>query len=357
MSYALTIKDKLVARYPSNYDKLERRASKYGALELFQKQSNDPSAFLSAEAKALIEDSLGNAAEVNHPVIDAQSVSITKGSTITCSLPSDNEGTSKLIVTASPTKYSFGFTMVKDQFRHNHVGYIDALQAKITEFDLALAKQMDIDALAAISTAKNSYFPSEITAYYSVVGDALQVPQADKDDFYNQVSAIMGEMDFDGDNDMLINRIHQPMVNRYMAQGAANATNQAFQFDGYTWFTDNTSRLTNGVGKESTGYILQSGSLSTVTRIPSAYKLGDVIGGAENPVKEKTTFDMPISNVECALLYQKDCADKSGLGIGEARTDSFVEGWSFEVDVYYLSVYNSDTASRFTPIVKFEILS
>ena len=351
--YAATVLDALRTQYPNNYDKNEARTSKYGALDLFKKQMGDGDSFLSQQARGLIQNSLGNAAEVKHPVLNAETVTVTTGSTTTCSMPSDNDATSALVVTAAPTIYTFGFTMIKDAYIQNDIGYTASLNQKLFKFDNQLAADLDVAAVTAIAAAKNQHYPAAITDYYAAVGDALRVPQVDKDDMYNQLSSIISEMDFgDGSNDILANEIHRPLVNRFINQGAGNSTNEAFQFAGFNWNYDNTSRLANGVGVESSLYLVKSGSLGIETRIPESYKQGAEIAG-----KKKLTMTLPISGLECAVLYQEDCNDESALAIGEARTDSFREGWSFEVQVYLLTVYNSAIATRFNPIQKLEILA
>lgn len=355
MSYANTVYNALRTRYPNNYDKNERRLSQYGALEIFEKQNTDPNSFINAEARALIEDSFGSSAEVNHPVLNATTATI--GTSITCAMPDANDGNSDLVVTATPTTYAFGFTMVKDQHIKNEIGYEAALQEKLVRYELQLLEEMDIDAVSVIESAINAYFPAEILAYYSQTANALQVAQANKDDFYNNLSAILAEMDFAGGSDILANRIHEPMVNRFINQGAGNSENQQFQFGGYQYFYDNTRRIANNAGVESTVYAIKSGSLAMIDRIPTAYKEGALIGGDRNPVKEKTTMRLPLTGIEIGVLYQQDCSDQSALGIGEANTASFVEGWSFFLQRYFLTVYNSDTVNRYTPILKAEILA
>jgi len=356
MSYVATVQNALRNDYPSNYDKLERRPTEAGGLEIFRKQSLNPSNFISPYAAGLIEDSYGAAAEVNHPVLNARTVTI--GNTISCALPAASDGDAALIVTAAPVTYTFGFTMVKDQHIKNDIPYTAALMEKLMAYDLQMQKDMDVDALGVIEAAINQHFPASIGAYYSQTANALQVAQANKDDFYNKLSAILGEMDFSGNADILANRVHQPMVNRFINQGAGNSENQAFQFQGFQYFFDNSDRLTNNVSVESTIYAIKAGSLFSKDRIPSAYKgEGTYLGDRRSPIKAKHTMVMPVTGTEMAVLYQQDCSDQSSLGIGEANAASFVEGWTFFVQKFYLSVYNSAPSTRFTPILKAEILA
>ena len=77
-------------RSNSNLDKYEYRPSRYGALDAFIQQSNDPTGILTEELKQKARASIGNILET--PVIDYDK-DITIGNTRTLTI-ADSENTS-----------------------------------------------------------------------------------------------------------------------------------------------------------------------------------------------------------------------------------------------------------------------
>ena len=80
-------------RANSNLDKFEYRPSRYGALNAFMVQSEDPTGILTEELKQKARTSIGNTLET--PVIDYDA-DITIGSTRTLTI-TDSENTSKMV--------------------------------------------------------------------------------------------------------------------------------------------------------------------------------------------------------------------------------------------------------------------
>ena len=80
-------------RANSNLDKFEYRPSRYGALNAFMVQSEDPTGILTEELKQKARTSIGNTLET--PVIDYDA-DITIGNTRTLTI-ADSENTSKMV--------------------------------------------------------------------------------------------------------------------------------------------------------------------------------------------------------------------------------------------------------------------
>lgn len=93
-------------RANSNLDKFEYRPSRYGALNAFMVQSEDPTGILTEELKQKARTSIGNALET--PVIDYDA-DITIDSTRTLTI-ADSENTSKMVQITFAT-YAWGFTI------------------------------------------------------------------------------------------------------------------------------------------------------------------------------------------------------------------------------------------------------
>jgi hypothetical protein len=346
MSLVLTLMQPLRVRYnaTNGLDKNELRRSRYGALDFYQQQSKLSTGVISPEMRAKIKESMGNTIQV--PVLDARDVVITN--TRSC-VVADSENTSKL-VTLTFVTYAFGFTMIPAQYGNNDVSYQADFNRKMELYLQKAAATLDTACVNNLSTNKNTYFPADITAYYPVVGNALQVTQAQKNDFYNQASAILNTMDFYGQTNVISSTTGKPMVNRLQAQGAGNAVNEDFQFAGYDWFY--TNRLANGAGVQSTAYLVADGMVAMENRNDPDARAKSRTGNG----KEWGEAMLPILNMNWGTYYYDDCADKTALHAGTAHLSrTRVEGFEFSTDVVFVNSYNSNAAAQYGPIVKAEI--
>lgn len=344
MSLLLTLVQNLRAAYPSQVDKNERRLSQYGVWEFFQQQAAIPGSIMTPQIKKLISQSFGKTIQV--PVLDAQDVTI--GTTRTCTVAAD-ENSSKL-VTLTFVPYSFGFTMYPAQHYNNEIDYNADFNAKMRKYLLKFAATLDTAGRNVLETNRNQYFPADIDAYFPDVANALQVPQASKNDFFNQFQAVLETMDFYDTPHIVGSTSLNPIIRRDMAQGAGNSTNQNFQFDPYVWHTSN--RVTNAAGVEATVYGVVDGNVAAYNRnTPEA--LGNYTTGNG---KEWGTAVLPIVNLEMGTFFYDDCADISALHAGTVNnTRSKMEAFAFDTEICYMTSYNSDPTTRYTPIVKAEI--
>lgn len=335
----------LRSRYQANgMDRLENRRSIYGAWDFYRRQSALTTGIITPEIRNLVAKSMGNTVQV--PVLDAEDVVITNVRSCTVA---DSENTSKL-VTLTFVTYAFGFTMIPGQYFNNDVGYQADFDRKFEKYLLKFAATLDTAAVNNLSTNKNQYYPAAITAYYPAVGNALQVTQAQKNDFFNQASAVMNTADFYGQINVVAGTQLKPLINRLNAQGANNAVNEDFQLNGYDW--NFTNRITNGAGIQGTGYLLPDGMVGVLNRNdPDAIarsRVGDI--------KVWDIVNLPVVDLDVASYYYEDCADKSALHAGTAHlTRTKVEGYEWSTDVCFVNAYNSAAATRYSPIFKAEI--
>jgi hypothetical protein len=346
MSLVLTLMQPLRVRYDAQngLDKNELRRSRYGALDFYQQQSRLATGVISGEMRGKIKESMGNTVQV--PVLDARDVVITN---VRSCVVADDENTSKL-VTLTFVTYAFGFTMIPAQYNNNDISYRDDFNRKLELYLLKAADTLDTACVNNLSTNKNQYFPAAITGYYPQVGNALQVTQAQKNDFYNQASAVLNTMDFYGQTHVISSTTGKPMVNRLQAQGNGNAVNEDFQFAGYDWYY--TNRLGNGAGIQSTAYLVADGMVAMENRNSPDSRANSRTGNG----KEWGEALLPILNMTWGTYYYDDCADKSALHAGTAHlTQTRVEGFEFSTDVCFVNAYNSAPATKYGPILKAEI--
>lgn len=359
-SLLATLMQELRSDYQNQFDKNELRESRWGALRFFQNDSRNNPIF-DPQTIANIQRSFGNTVQV--PVLDAQSVSVSGSYTRTCSIV-DSENDSAL-VSLTFTSYGWGFSMTPASHYNNDVDYQTDFNRKMRKYLIAFANTLDNACISQLETDKNAYWGTDVTAYYAQSADALQVPQASKDDFYNNLESIFMTMDFMDDVHIIASTKHMPTVRKLAAQGAANDENDRYQFQGsgsrmdgmglrpYNWWP--TNRITNGGGVDSTVYAVSSGSCYIDNRQDADSEIGGTIGG-DSKIWGKE--QMPVVDMTMGSFYTQDCGDRSAIvsTASAGNTRSRYEGFEFSTDVVTATVYNSDSAARYNPIVKAEIL-
>jgi hypothetical protein len=342
-----TVLQDYISNYTGNLDWNEQRPSEYAAIDLFKKQTNGPGSLLDANVKAQLEKSFNTTVKI--PVVNYKDVTI--GNVRTCALQVG--GITTALVTLTATTYTFGFLGYPMQHYENYVSYAQATAKEIDAGLIKLASTIDTALIAVLEANKNQHFPASILDYYAETGDALQVPQASKNDLYNRIGSIMSTMDYAPGADVVTNHLAMAFVRQISNQGSSNSTNLSFQLLGYTWYPDN--RVVNGSGVEQTLYLVAPNSLAIVFRnSPDAR--------AKSRIHESKYWDIfpnaPYIGADLDLFYQAECADASAVqASGMAKlTQTKVESWQFAVDVFTITPYNSAPATTFTPIIKIEVL-
>jgi hypothetical protein len=338
-----------ISFYGGALDKNEQRPSDYGGLNLFKAQTASPQSILDPMVSANIEKSFNVSVKV--PVIDYKDVTI--GNVRTCALQTD--GLTSQLVTLTAVTYTWGFVALPMQHKENYVSYQQTISKLIDAGLQKAAATMDAACIDLLETNKNQHYPQEILDYYAVTADALQVPQADKADFYNRFASIFKTMDYQGRPDLTLNEIGMVDVRKYAAQGEGNSVNQGFQLVGYTWYP--TNRVTNGdTDIESTIYGVAPGSVALASRV-------DPDSRNKTRIHESKYWEIfanaPYIGMDLGVFYQADCADASAMQAATLAgyTNTKIESWQFSVDVFYIKPYVSDVANRYSPIVKAEILA
>lgn len=343
-----TVLQDYIVDYQPRIDANEQRGSIYGALQLAKNQTNSAQSILDPSVRQRIQNSFNQ--NVKIPVINYKDVTITN--VRTCAM--QTEGLNSSLLTLTAVTYAFGFIAYPMQHYENYISYSYAIQRLIDAGCQKLAKTIDAGVVNLLETSKNQYYPQALLDYYAEVGDAIQVPQAGKNDFYNQMGSIMQTADFGGSYDVLTNPIGMGGVRRLQVQGDNSLVNNSFQLLGYTWYTSN-SVVNGGPTIESTAYIVTQGAIALESRVDPDSK-------ARSYIHESKYWEVfpnaPYVGMDLGVFYQADCADASALQAATLAkfTATKVESWQFSVDVFYVKAYNSDAANRYSGIFKVEIL-
>ena len=144
-------------RANSNIDKFEYRPSRYGALDAFMVQSNDPTGILTPELKEKARISIGNVLET--PVIDYDA-DITIGNTRTLTI-ADSENTSRMIQINFAT-YAWGFTVTPAMYMNNEIGIQRDFETKMMKYIYKFAQKLDEVALSTLAANKTQVIKNSL---------------------------------------------------------------------------------------------------------------------------------------------------------------------------------------------------
>lgn len=343
----------LIRQYEKDrLDQNEILMSQYGAWELGLRQTKSARSILSPQNKRLAENSYGNVVKI--PVFEAAGVSI--GTTRSCTV-GDMESTTALVsLTFNPLQW--GFSMYVDQYMTgpqplNYIGFEDDFAFKVAEINLQLMAQQDTFVRNVIDTASNTYWPPNIaTSYYPVVANALQITDAQKTDAFNQLAAIMNELDFYGKMDVLGSTKMITLTRRLEAQGKENAENQNFQFMLGAFAFTSSNRVTSATGVQMTGYCIKDGGVAIYNANNPSARARRTIGPGEFPVQQWDTMEWPWLKMTVGTYLANSCANNTGGGSTDTATLRSQYSWDTQFGVLTEA---PNTLHGQTSIVKFEI--
>ena len=351
MSLQATLLQNIRSNYERNLDKYEDRLSEYGALVTFQNDTVDPESIVRGDVLEKASQSIGNTLQI--PVIDGGDITISN--VRSCVIP-DFENTSGLVTVTFAT-YTAGFSMVPGQYDNNDIGYQADLERKILKLGKSYAQVLDTASITKLDADKTAIMNSSLvgagTIYGALVGDAIQVSAALTPDFYNDLSTIMNEDDFEGNYNVIGSQGVRRIVNKFSNQGTSNDVNREFQFGPYSYAYSN--RVTVAASANAAQYVMPKGSLATLVRNTPDAMAGRVVNEGEF----FDIFEMPYANIPVGLHYKKACADNSGVAGGsqDYLAGSVKESWGFDVDVAFITAYNSDPATLAGAIHKADFLN
>ena len=149
-------------RANSNLDKFEYRPSRYGALNAFMVQSEDPTGILTEELKRKARTSIGNKLET--PVIDYDAdITISDTRTLTIA---DSENTSKMVEIKFAT-YAWGFTITPAMYMNNEIGIQKDFETKMMKYIYAFAKKLDETAISTLAANKTKVLKNPLLYKWS----------------------------------------------------------------------------------------------------------------------------------------------------------------------------------------------
>lgn len=330
-------------RANSNLDKFEYRPSRYGALNAFMVQSEDPTGILTEELKQKARTSIGNTLET--PVIDYDA-GITIGSTRTLTI-ADSENTSKMVQIAFTT-YAWGFTITPAMYMNNEISIQKDFETKMMKYIYAFAKKLDEAALAALATNKTGVLKNPLL--YNWSGSAIDAKWTERENVFGDLEVMMGANDFYGQLHLVGDPGVESIMRKLQQHGLYNDVNKQNEFG--TKIVHLTNNISAG-GKYARGYAVNAGSLGMLTRFERDCLLGTVSGDGH----EWGIATLPLLNMPVGTYFYDSVGDYHTIA-GDATADmtrTRKEHYGFAVDVAFLTAHNSSPDTLASPILAFSI--
>lgn len=333
-------------RANSNFDKFEYRPSRYGALNAFMVQSEDPTGILTEELKQKARTSIGNTLET--PVIDYDA-DITIGSTRTLTI-ADSENTSKMVQITFAT-YAWGFTIAPAMYMNNEIGIQKDFETKMMKYIYAFAKKLDEAALAALAANKTRVLKNPLL--YNWSANAINAKWTERENVFGDLEVMMGANDFYGQLHIVGDPGVESIMRKLQQHGLYNDVNKQNEFG--TKIVHLTNNIAAAENKYAQGYAVNAGSLGMLTRFERDCLLGTVSGDGH----EWGIATLPLLNMPVGTYFYDSVGDYNTIA-GAATADMVrtrKEHYGFAVDVAFLTAYNSAPSTLASPILAFNVSS
>lgn len=333
-------------RANANLDKYELRPSRYGALDAFMAQSQDPTGILTEDLKKKAKSSIGTTIEI--PVIDYDK-DITIGNARTLTIE-DSENTSRMVQITFAT-YAWGFTIVPAMYMNNEISIQRDFERKMMKYIYKFAQKLDEVALASLATNKTQIVKNPLLYDFST--NAVNAKWTERENVFGDLEVMMGANDYYGQLHIVGDPGVQSIMKKLQQHGLYNDVNKQNEFAGkIVHFTNN---LAASEGKYAQGYAINQGSIGMLTRFEREALLGTVARTGH----EWGIATLPVLNMPCGTYYYESVGNFSAIA-GEATADMDrvrKEHYGFAVDVAFVTAYNSAPTTNPSPILAFNISS
>jgi len=335
------------AMYPSMLDKWELRPEVYGLWQKGVSNATNPQGIISADVLSKAAMSWGRDVEI--PVMDIASNA--NGTGLTCSF-TGTESVSDL-VTITWATISNGFNMQPAKNFQNEIKYAQEFSRKYADMIRAMAGAAN----AVVDTTltgviEGTYTNPYVPAKYAVgANDALQVALANRPDFFNDLVDILASDDIFPQLDVLGSTNLRGIVSQLFAQGDANATNTAYQFQqgDYNYTFDKDVTVGAIAPTDASGYVMPVGAYGIVHR-----NSPDCMANSSSKTHDWGTVMDPTLGLPLDFLFSDGCGDINALSGNAADTAAKVETHQFAMHFGILTPYESVQSGV---IRKFDLLT
>lgn len=330
----------------SRLDKYEYRASRYGALDAFMVQSNDPTGILTPELKEKARTSIGTTLQT--PVIDYDA-DVTIGNTRSLTI-TDSENISQFVNITFAT-YSWGFTIAPAMYMNNEIGIQRDFDTKLMKYAYAVAKKLDGAALTVLAADKTQVLKNKLLYDFST--KALNAKWTERENVFGDLEVLMGANDFYGQLHIIGDPGVESIMRKLQQHGLYNDVNKQNEFG------NKIIHLTNSIAaagdKYAQGYAVNAGSLGMLLRYERDCLLGTISGDGH----EWGIATYPVINMPVGTYFYDSVGDYSAIAAAATAdmTRTRKEHYGFAVDVAFITAYNSNRTTLPSPILAFNVSS
>lgn len=334
-------------RAEAGIDKWETRASRWGAYDYFRRESERPGGIITDDLRTKARLSIGRDLQV--PVIDYDSGVVVSNVTQPV-LITGTPSTSQLYAITF-VNYYFGFLIHPAAHMNNEISMQREFNTQIRKFAYEMMDKLDNASLSVLEAEKSQVLRDDLGGRYRFEGDTVIAPQSEKDYLFGDLDVLMSGNDIIGDYAIIGNGAAQSFVRRrLMEKGQYNTENKSYQYDNKEWFW--TNNLTNAVTDEATGFMVPNGTVGMVQQF-----------GADNLMGNSThkhnwgIETLPYANLPMGTYQYDDAVNASALhGAASSHlTATKVEAYGFHTAIAFVQPYNSNPATKASPILKFAI--
>lgn len=333
-------------RADSPVDKWEVRASQYGVLDMFRKQTESTTGIVTQELEQKAIDSVGSGLEI--PVLDKEGFTIQN---VTQPVVIAGDPSTSQLYTVTFVNYYFGFRIFPGLHKNNEITMQREFNRKLQGYVYSLLKSLDQAGLAALEAGKTQVLADTLGGRYALTSNVVVAPLAEQDAVLGDTNVLFTGNDFFGPIHIAGNPSFQSHVNnRLLEKGQYNTENKTYQWaDKMFHFTNS---LANGAGHKATYFAVQGDSLGMVQQFSPDAVMGNT---THNHVWDIET--LPIANIPIGIYQYDNAIDGSSLGAGSTShlTATKMEAYGFHTAVAFITPYVSDRAAIASSIMKVAI--
>ncbi len=311
---ALLLPEVMAGVSPGKFGALEGRLSHYGALNSYYSQTKE---LFSA---ALLEKirKLPFTRTVKIPILNKYAHTILTVRTCTISGPT----LSPTLKTLTRIHVAVDMTVTPALLEDNYVTAQDVLTHQYKNARRAVLEYLDTLCAAHLDNNKDTtQTPGSYPLYDSISG-ALQMPGSKPEDLYNNLPAIMAEMDIEGPYSVVGSTYALADRNKLMNPGGGaiyntSAIMQGAGIENFEW----SNRIARGDNR-TVYFVMPTGSVGIANMIDFDYRNANALGSPEYidawnrvgdledvTIRAKTTDDL-FGDWEWGVLQKKTCVDE-----------------------------------------------
>ena len=313
----------------------ETRKSRYGALQCILDSTSD--LIPEAQVKALRECS-SQTSSIDVMVKQAAGVGTDRacckgGALMSANVPLTYQG---FCESFEISVFEHCGNRIKEQTAFNH-GLAEALRNLYTRIDSAAVAHLEASKSNGLATT------------YPLALGAFQVPQAEKESYFNNVLTDLSINDYFGAYKNVASTSQTGLIRTdEFNAGKDCCLPDSSPFAEGRFIHSPSNRVTNAVGAQSTSYIFEKGQVGMISWINQISRRGETIGAESWDSLVDPVFGLPLELKIC-----KECVDNSAT-FGAGAENDLVTKYALYLDVSFVNAYSSDAN---TGIYKYEVLA